>query len=576
MTVPPTPATVNTVPASPQGQAVSAVRNLNGQDWRAMMMFACKWLEANHELVNSLNVFPVPDGDTGTNMLLTMQDACNEMNEKADGTVGSVFHAVAHGALMGARGNSGVILSQILRGMARIVDTKPVINARELAEALQAGSETAYKGVQKPVEGTILTVIRLGAEAAQQAAASNNDIPFVLNHIVRAATQAVEDTPSLLPILAQAGVVDSGGMGLCYILEGWLKHLAGEPILAAATETRVAFVGKTDAVEGEYNYDVQFIIRGNQLNVDSTRQNINKMGDSVLVVGDDQTIKVHVHTDEPGTPINFGAGLGTLTQIIVENMHEQYREFVHGEGPGDAPATIQRQPKPYLAHTTIEMPPDIARVSVVAVALGAGLQDVFRSLGASAVTGGQTMNPSTEELFRAIESTLSDEVIVLSNNSNVVLTAQQAGDLTYKQVHVLPTHTVPQGLAALLAFSPQSDGETNMVRMIEAMQGVQTGEVTTSVREVSFDGIQVKPGDIIGLLDDRVASKSDSPEDVVVSLLQQMSAETAEVLTIYSGESVNKARAEALVEEVRQVYYDQEVELLDGGQPHYFYIISVE
>ncbi len=547
----------------------ASISSLDADDWRAMMKAACAWLEANHSGVNALNVFPVPDGDTGTNMLLTMRDACAEMERVREASVGALLQAVAHGALMGARGNSGAILSQIFRGMARAVDKAPFLTAATFAAALQEGSYTAYRGVQKPVEGTILTVVREAAEAARRAAALNNDLRFVLDHTVQAAAEAVEKTPSLLSILAQAGVVDAGGKGLFYVLEGWLRCLRGEP-LAVAGAMSGAFAGRAEALTGEYNYDVQFVIQGKNLNVEAIRQAIAGMGDSVIVVGDEQTVKVHVHTSEPGKPLNYGASVGQLRQVIVENMQEQYQEFVHGAGSGEGPAAASRQA---LASSSVAP----SSIGVVAVAAGEGLRQVFLSLGVAAVVpGGQTMNPSTEELLKAIEGVAAEQVIVLPNNGNVILTARQAQQLSRKEVRVVPSKTIPQGIAAFLAFNLQADLEANVRNMERALDDIQTGEVTVAVRAARFNGIEVAPGDMIGLLNGELAVKGLSATEVVLALLERMNAQGSEIITIYRGEPVSQEEAETLLEAVRAHYPAQEVELVVGGQPYYHYILSTE
>jgi uncharacterized protein len=547
----------------------ASVTSLDADDWRVMMAAAYCWLEVNHGAVNALNVFPVPDGDTGTNMLLTMRDACQEMETVRDLSVGALLQALAHGALMGARGNSGVILSQVLRGMARAIDKSPYLTAATFAAALQEGSTTAYRGVQRPVEGTILTVVREAADAARRATALGNDFRFMLDHTVQAAHEAVEKTPSMLKVLAEAGVVDAGGKGLYFILEGWLRCLRGEAVSGNGVQS-AAFAGRAEALTGQYNYDVQYIIQGDQLDVETIRQTITGMGDSVIVVGDDHAVKVHVHTNEPGVPLNYGANVGKLSQIIVENMQEQYKEFVHGTGSGEGPAAASRQLRT-SANTAV------SPISVVAVVPGNGLQQVFLSLGVSAIVpGGQTMNPSTEELLKAIEGVPASQVIVLPNNGNVILTARQAQQLSHKDVRVVPSKSVPQGIAAFLAFSLQAELDANAREMESALANIRTGEVTRAVRAARFNGVQVAPGDIIGLLNDDLITSGSTPTAVVMSLLKQMNAQESEIITIYRGEPEGQANAEALAQTVRAQYPGQDVELIDGEQPYYHYIISVE
>jgi len=531
-----------------------------GQGLKRLLKAGTAWLERHMEAVNSLNVFPVPDGDTGTNMLLTMQAALEEIANSPEPSVSAIAHAAAHGALMGARGNSGVILSQILRGAARDLDRKHEFNAADLASFMKEATTTAYKGVIKPVEGTILTVVREAAEAAVTVAAEEEDLRLVLEKIVKAAKESVARTPSLLPVLAEAGVVDAGGQGLFIIMEGMLRYIRGETVeVDFALETAVDLHVPS---EDEYGYDVQFIIQGQDMNLEEIRDTLAAMGESTLVVGDSTTIKVHIHTEEPGTPLNYGASIGSLSKIIVENMQEQYQEF------------ILSQARP--AVTSPVTSEEICGIATVVVAQGPGLVRVFESLGASAVVpGGQTMNPSTEELLKAAEN-LTDQVIILPNNSNIILAAQQAQKLSEKNIRVVPTKTMPQGVSALLAFNYQADLDTNARVMERAAGEVQTVEITTATRSVQLNGVKVKKGEVIGLLNDSLAVSGRSPEQVIEGVFRQMKVEEYEIITIYYGESVTQEEAEALAARISQDYPEQEIELVNGGQPHYLYIISAE
>lgn len=546
----------------------ASVPIINGADLREMLQGAYAWLGHHHESVNALNVFPVPDGDTGTNMLLTLQSSIEEMAHAPSDHVGRVLHAAAHGALMGARGNSGVILSQILRGLARSLEAASTCDADQMARALRSAADTAYKGVVKPVEGTILTVIRLCADAAENAAHLDNDLRFFLRRLVHAADDAVQKTPSLLPVLAQAGVVDAGGKGLYFILDGMSRVLHGELVDTTVVNSG-AFAGHAEALGGEYGFDIQFIIEGADLDVAEIRHTITGMGDSVLVVGDERAVKVHLHAPEPGHALNYGARTGRLSHIIIENMDAQFAEFVHGEGTGDGPAAGHNAELPDTTPT--------ASIATVAVVSGNGLQQVFASLGcAQIVTGGQTMNPSTQELLAAIEAAPAPSVIVLPNNSNILLTAQQAQTLSPKQVRIVPSKTIPQGISALIAFNPLADLETNVRTMTAGLPRTQTGEVTVAVRAATFDGIQVQVGDVIGLLNDTLTARGHDAEGVVRTLLQQMHVEEHEIITIFYGQSVSAAAAEALIAGLRAAYPGQEFELVAGGQPHYHYILSAE
>lgn len=533
----------------------------DGQGLKRLLEAGTAWLERHTDAINSLNVFPVPDGDTGTNMLLTMQATLEEMANSPENSVSAIAHTAAHGALMGARGNSGVILSQILRGIARSLDKKDEFNASDFASAMKEATATAYKGVIKPVEGTILTVVREATEAAVTAAAEE-DLRLVLEKVVNEARESVARTPSLLPVLAEAGVVDAGGQGLFIILEGMLRYIRGETVeVDFALETAVDLHVPS---EGEYGYDVQFIIQGQDLNLEEVRNTIAAMGESTLVVGDSTTIKVHIHTDEPGTPLNYGASVGSLSKITVENMQEQYQEFILSQAKPSAPPSI----------VTSE---EICNIATVVVAQGPGLARVFESLGASAVVpGGQTMNPSTEELLKAAEGLKTDQVIILPNNSNIILVAQQAQKLSEKNIRIVPTKTIPQGVSALLAFNYQADLDTNARVMERAAGEVQTVEITIATRSVQLNRVDVKEGEVIGLLNDTLVASGNSPEQVVEDVFRQMKAEEYEIITIYYGENVTQEEAKALAARISQDYPEQEVELVHGGQPHYLYIISVE
>jgi DAK2 domain fusion protein YloV len=533
----------------------------DGQGLKRLLKAGTAWLDRHMDAINSLNVFPVPDGDTGTNMLLTMQAALEEIANSPERSVSAIAHTAAHGALMGARGNSGVILSQILRGVARSIDGKDEFNASDFASAMREGTATAYKGVIKPVEGTILTVVREAAEAAVTAVAEEEDLRLVLEQVVNEAKESVAKTPSLLPVLAEAGVVDAGGQGLFIIMEGMLRYIRGETVeVDFAMETAVDLHVPS---EDEYGYDVQFIIQGQDLNLEQIRDTIAAMGESTLVVGDSTTIKVHIHTEEPGTPLNYGASMGSLSKITVENMQEQYQEFILSQAQASAPPSVTSE--------------EICNIATVVVAQGPGLVRVFESLGASAVVpGGQTMNPSTEELLKAAEGIQTDQVIILPNNSNIILAAQQAQKLSEKNIRIVPTRTIPQGVSALLAFNYQADLDANARAMEQAAGEVQTGEITIATRSVQLNGVDVKEGEAIGLLNDNLVASDRSPEQVIEEVLRQMKAEEYEIITIYYGGNVTQKQAEALATQISQDYPEQEVELVNGGQPHYIYILSAE
>jgi DAK2 domain fusion protein YloV len=554
---------------------------IDGQGLKRLVEASLAWLGQHQAAINALNVFPVPDGDTGTNMLLTMQSAWDEVADSPEQNVGLVAHAIAHGTLMGARGNSGVILSQLWRGFARSLGNKQTFGAADLAEAMQEGSDTAYKGVIKPVEGTILTVAREAASAANQVTRAHADLVTVLDFIVGKTRQAVARTPSQLPVLAEAGVVDAGGQGLHVILEAMLRYLRGETIsvdealesavdLTAVRAAEGPYVGDLSrnvsalalkGIEAGYGYDVQFIIVGQDLDVDCIRTEIDAMGESTLVVGDANRVKVHVHVPDPGVPISYGAERGSLRDVVVEDMQAQYQEFILGRS----------------APLVSWLPVPQSEVSTVAVALGEGLMRVFESLGAGKViSGGQTMNPSTQQILEAIEGFPADKLIVLPNNGNIVMAAQQAAELSAKEVIVVPTRTIPQGIAALLALNYQADLETNAELMRAAADEVESGEITTATRSVEMDGVKVQTGEVIGLVNERLVASGPTVEHVVWPMLEEMALEDHEILTLYYGDGINAGQADRLAAKIRERYPDQVVELVNGGQPYYHYILSVE
>jgi len=539
----------------------------DGQDFKQLTKAALAWLQHHQGTINALNVYPVPDGDTGTNMVLTMQAAWDEIRDSPEQSVGQVAHQMAHGAMYGARGNSGVILSQVWRGFARGLDEKQAYGAQDLALAFQEAQATAYKAVVEPVEGTILTVARAVADAATKAAQRSNDLLHVLEQIVFAAHETVMLTPSLLPVLAEAGVVDAGGQGLFVILEGMLRHMRGEPIAEDVELAEPMDLVATGLAPGEtgYGYDVQFVVIGQDLDVDVIRQRITEMGKCPLVVGDPSMAKVHVHVPDPGVPISYGASLGSLHDVIVEDMQAQYRDFIAGHR-----APLPASPGGQQGESTPE-------IGVVAVVMGDGLAQVFRSLGVSAIVdGGQTMNPSTQDLLKAIESLQAEKVILLPNNSNVILAAEQARKLSKKPIAVIPTRFVPQGITALMSLSPQADFETNVDAMTSALDEVETGEVTLATRSATINGMKVANGEIIGLHNGELRTNGKSVEKVVTALLTEMHAAEGEIITLYYGEAVSEQDANELADLIQRKWPEQDIEIVAGGQPHYHYVLSVE
>ncbi|HEY6041847.1 MAG TPA: DAK2 domain-containing protein [Anaerolineae bacterium] len=562
--------------ASTSADGYTPLLLLDGVEVKQLWAASTAWLERHAPFVNSLNVFPVPDGDSGTNMLLTMQAAMREVERSPEHSTSGVCNALSHGALLGARGNSGVILSQIVRGFARSVGKNEVINAMDFAQGLSEGSLTAYKGVVKPVEGTILTVVREAAEAALKAAEGSTDIRRVLDETVRAARLSLARTPDLLPVLKKAGVVDAGGQGLVIILEGALKYLRGERIERATPEMQAQNLQEISREEG-WGYDIQFHIRGRSLNVEKIRETIAEMGESALVVGDESLLKVHVHAPNPGEIVKFGAEQGALVNVIIENMQEQYVDFMAG-GRADKRVGAENLGG---AGVPLVVPPikveDVSTMCTIATAAGTGVKNVFTSLGVSAIIdGGQTNNPSTQDILNAIESVGTKQVIVLPNNKNIILSANQAKDLSDKQVAIVPTKTIPQGISALLAFNFQADLDTNVQAMMRAAESVRTLEVTRATRSVSIDGVDAKEGQFIGLIDGELAGAADDRPELINRLLERMSARDAEVITVYYGQPVDAGEAEKLALSLQAQFNKQTIELHNGGQPVYYYIISVE
>jgi uncharacterized protein len=538
---------------------------VDGPLFKRALLGSLSWLSSNHEEVNRLNVFPVPDGDTGTNMLLTLQSAVEDIKESNAAEVSKIAKLASHGSLMGARGNSGVILSQIFRGFARAVEGKSSLTPAELATAFEEAANAAYRAVNKPTEGTILTVAREAGRAAS-AAASNPDatVPGVISAAASGARDAVLKTPSQLQILRDAGVVDAGGYGLQIILEGMLKTVEeAESALAAITTTRVAAPSAASQVavalpEGGWGYCTEFLIEGTHLDLDRIKSQIEALGNSVLVVGEPELVKVHVHTDDPSRVITLAGGYGKLLKLNVGDMSTQHRRILEGQ------AQASSAPRPN-------------GIGLVAVVAGSGLVDIFRGLGVDAIVeGGQTMNPSTQDMLTAIESVPYEEVILLPNNKNVILAAKQVLGLTKKNVHVIETHSVPQGVAAVVAFRGDKPGADNLAAMRSEADRVQTIEVTHAVRDTRSNGLKVKKGDVIGLINDKLEFAGTDYSEVVNKALSKLGADSYELVTVYRGEGASDDELHKLESDIRSTHPDLEVEVQQGGQQHYPFILSVE
>ncbi len=558
-----------------------------GQDFKRVVTAATVWLTRNLDAINALNVFPVPDGDTGTNMALTMQAAIKQIADSPSHSVAQIASSVSYGALMGARGNSGVILSQIWRGFSEGVAGHNQISAQDFANALVAATATAYRAVLKPVEGTILTVIKDTGEAATAAAGKLNSFGYLLPEVAKAAKASVARTPLLLDRLRDAGVVDAGGQGLWVLLDGMRRFAEGEEVETLEVEAASGNAALEEATSGvhvehgEYGYCTNFLLVGSGWDFDEVRARIASLGDSAVIVGDDRIVKVHIHTETPGTVLNYACSLGSLRQISIANMQDQHEEFLDlhaqagvkseaGAVHADAGAAqvSGRDPNTAVAQS---------RIAVLAVASGPGIVKTFKSMGAAAIIeGGQTMNPSTEDILKVVEAVPQNEVIILPNNGNIVMAARQTQSLTKKRVAVVPTDTIPQGISALIALNYDASLEDNANAMQSAAKAVQTGELTRAVRDAKVNGIAVKEGQVIGLVNNALVTTGTKRDDVAWDLLGRMNADDSELITIYWGGDMAEADAQAFRDRVQDHYADAEVELVYGGQPFYDYIISAE
>lgn len=542
-------------------------KTLDGKELKSLVEASLTWLRTNQQIVNSLNVFPVPDGDTGTNMVLTMQSAIDEMNGLQDANFGRVTHAIAHGALMGARGNSGVILSQILRGFARAVDNIPELDSLTLVQALQSARDTAYKGVVRPVEGTILTVIKDIAAAAAECDYESMEIEELIDLIVNAANQSVLRTPELLPVLKEAGVVDSGGKGLFFICEGMQRFIQSLPLDTALIITKplseMALANTIESIEPGQDFEVIVDFRPRvELNLVQFYDELEKMGTSIQVGEGDGIYRMHIHvpTENLYSPIDYTRALGTVTKVAIENLIDQMSQE----------STECQQPYTLT-------PIAAGQNAVIVVSPGQGISRVFASLGASAiVNGGQTMNPSTQEIISAFEELPTNQIIILPNNKNIILTARAAAELSSKNVSVIPASSVPQGLAAMMRLIPDGDYQEIVQEMNEAIKDVITGEITIATRSVEIDGVQVHEGDIISLLNGKLVLSSSTLSEACLGLLEIAKTEENELITLFFGADLKLPEVDQIADEIRSKYPDQILEIQEGCQPHYQFIIAIE
>ncbi len=551
-------------------------KTIDGVLLRDMVVTGAAMLEKNREAVDALNVFPVPDGDTGTNMSLTMASATKEVSQKEYLSAGEAAAAVAKGALRGARGNSGVITSQLFRGFARALDGVERITPPQFAAALQRGAETAYKAVMKPKEGTILTVARVIAEeAVKQAELTPDDYDALFRNILTTGEAILKKTQQMLPALTQAGVVDAGGRGLLHIYKGYVACLRGEELEdEEAAPGEEGFVDDHDLMgEIKFTYCTEFSIQNLfsdilEEDIDSFRRRLNRIGDSVQVSGDLSRVKVHVHTNEPSKALEYGLSLGELVDIKIENLLQKRREK----------EAAQQQDNPPAQEAQPEEQQPAKEYGMVAVSLGEGFNRIFADLQVdSIVEGGQTMNPSIQDLAEAVNRTHASTVFVLPNNGNVILAAQQAAELCEdKKVLVIPTKNVAMGIAAAIAFQPEATPEENAARMDEAAQRVRTGTVTYAVRDTDLDDLHIKEGDIIGLYNGKIHTVGSSVHDVTRDLMKEIVTDEDELITVYYGKDTSEQDAQTLTDELTQMYPDCDVDMQMGGQPLYYYLVSVE
>ena len=546
-------------------------KTINSSELRKMILVGAKQLDINRARVDALNVFPVPDGDTGTNMSLTMQSAVRELTACQSSAFTDVCDSLSKGALKGARGNSGVITSQILKGMCSVLrQAEKEIDVKMFAKAFEAGSKVAYGAVSVPKEGTILTVIRMMSEYAVKSASKKKTIEEFLEDVIKEGDRALALTPEMLPVLKKAGVVDSGGVGLMVIIKGFLAALTGEEIADSAMEMEATPAsgddfGDNSAIMGmeiadiEFAYCTEFFIINMKKSttlaaIDRLRERLMAIGDSVICIGDLELVKVHVHTNQPGKALSYALELGELERPKIENMLEQNRQLK---------AKLEAEKK---------------EMGMLAICTGAGLSEIFKDLYVDRIIeGGQTMNPSASDIANAAQKINAEHIFVFPNNKNIILAAEQAKNLVEnKKIHVIPTKNVPQGFAAALEFNAEATAEENKTNMVHALDNVKVGQVTYAVRNTSLNGFSIKEGDIIGLDDKKILAKSQSLEETVLKLIGRMKEDFHQVITLYYGEDVKEEEAEALCETIAEKYPDCDVDFHNGGQSVYYYIMSLE
>ncbi|HDG5851936.1 TPA: fatty acid kinase catalytic subunit FakA [Staphylococcus aureus] len=547
------------------------ISKINGKLFADMIIQGAQNLSNNADLVDSLNVYPVPDGDTGTNMNLTMTSGREEVENNLSKNIGELGKTFSKGLLMGARGNSGVILSQLFRGFCKNIESESEINSKLLAESFQAGVETAYKAVMKPVEGTILTVAKDAAQAAVEKANNTEDCIELMEYIIVKANESLENTPNLLAVLKEVGVVDSGGKGLLCVYEGFLKALKGEKV-----EAKVAKLDKDEFVHDEhdfhgvintediiYGYCTEMMVRFGKnkkaFDEQEFRQDMSQFGDSLLVINDEEIVKVHVHTEYPGKVFNYGQQYGELIKLKVENMREQHREVIRKE---------QHTAKPKME--TVE-------TAIITISMGEGISEILKSMGAThIISGGQTMNPSTEDIVKVIEQSKCKRAIILPNNKNILMASEQAASIVDAEAVVIPTKSIPQGISALFQYDVDATLEENKAQMADSVNNVKSGSLTYAVRDTKIDGVEIKKDAFMGLIEDKIVSSKSDQLTTVTELLNEMLAEDSEILTVIIGQDAEQTVTDNMINWIEEQYPDVEVEVHEGGQPIYQYFFSVE
>ncbi|HAZ5061887.1 TPA: DAK2 domain-containing protein [Staphylococcus aureus] len=547
------------------------ISKINGKLFADMIIQGAQNLSNNADLVDSLNVYPVPDGDTGTNMNLTMTSGREEVENNLSKNIGELGKTFSKGLLMGARGNSGVILSQLFRGFCKNIESESEINSKLLAESFQAGVETAYKAVMKPVEGTILTVAKDAAQAAVEKANNTEDCIELMEYIIVKANESLENTPNLLAVLKEVGVLDSGGKGLLCVYEGFLKALKGEKV-----EAKVAKIDKDEFVHDEhdfhgvintediiYGYCTEMMVRFGKnkkaFDEQEFRQDMSQFGDSLLVINDEEIVKVHVHTEHPGKVFNYGQQYGELIKLKVENMREQHREVIRKE---------QHTAKPKME--TVE-------TAIITISMGEGISEIFKSMGAThIISGGQTMNPSTEDIVKVIEQSKCKRAIILPNNKNILMASEQAASIVDAEAVVIPTKSIPQGISALFQYDVDATLEENKAQMADSVNNVKSGSLTYAVRDTKIDGVEIKKDAFMGLIEDKIVSSQSDQLTTVTELLNEMLAEDSEILTVIIGQDAEQEVTDNMINWIEEQYPDVEVEVHEGGQPIYQYFFSVE